>query len=298
MTFTKLLVSTFFIITSHLNASDDIISIWPDDTEGIRIDIEEKTKSPNDRYYNIFNPTIQVVKPEQPNGAAIVICPGGGYSIVCAGKEGRDIAAEFAEAGITSFILKYRLPKTPGAQFEHPVPLSDVQRAIKYVRFNAQTWDLDTDRIGVMGFSAGGHLASMASTWFDRPVHTIGHIAETSCRPDFAVLVYPVINTYTKGVAHGCPKKLIDADQLKTISSELNVTAQTPPTFLAHAKDDRAVKPQNSILMYEALQKNNIPSELKLYEKGGHGFGIGKESNDSSAWINDCKMWLTKIGMI
>ena len=270
----------------------DIISLWPKTKAGIDTDIAEKTNSPNDRYYNIFNPTIEVVKPSKPNGAALIICPGGGYSHVCVGIEGRNVAALFAESGITCFVLKYRLPKTPGAQFEHPVSLSDAQRAIKYVRFHATQWGLDGKRIGVMGFSAGGHLASMAATLFDKPVYTQGKIASVSCRPDFAVLVYPVINTFTRGVAHGCPQKLLPADQIKSISSELNVTANTPPILLVHAKNDGAVKPQNSILMHEALKAKGVLAELKLYEQGGHGFGIGRKGHDSSNWIAYCKKWI------
>ena len=293
---TMLCYPTYAIDNTNRKKKPEIIAIWPSDKEGIRTDISEKTKSPNDRYYNIFNPTIEVVRPEKPNGVALIICSGGGYSYVCTGIEGRAAALKFAEAGITSFILKYRLPKTPkikgGIRFAHPVPLSDVQRAIKYVRYHAKKWQVAPTRIGVMGFSAGGHLASMAATLFDKTVYTKGKIAAVSCRPDFAVLVYPVINSYTKGVAHGCVKKLTTPDKLKSISSELNITKDTPPTFLVHAEDDRGVVPKNSILMYEALKKAGVKAELKLYKKGGHGFGIGRVGLDSAAWISDCKQWL------
>ena len=133
---------------------------------------------------------------------------------------------------------------------------------------------------------------------FDKPVDITGDMPGISCRPDFMVLVYPVINSYTKGIAHGCVRKLVPADQIKSISSELNVTAQTPPTYLVHAKDDRPVNAKNSILMYEALKRAGVVSELKLYEKGGHGFGLGKKGVDSEAWITDCKKWLQRIEII
>ena len=276
-----LLIITIILACHTAHPGDEIISIWPEDAPGIKTDIPEKTKSPDDRYFYIFNPTLQVVAPEQPNGTAVVICPGGGYAIVCAGKEGRDVAARFAEDAITCFILKYRLPTTKDAYFKHPVPLADVQLAIKYVRYHAEKWNVDPDRIGVMGFSAGGHLASMAMTWFDKPVYSQGDVASVSCRPDFAVLVYPVINSFTKGVAHGCTSQLVPADQIKRVSSELNVSAARPPTFLVHAREDQMVLPKNSMLMYDALKAEGVSAELKLYNEGHHGFGIGKPGTDS-----------------
>jgi acetyl esterase/lipase len=293
----SLVLLTVFMIIQAASA-EDTISIWPEEANGIKVNIEEKTKSENDRYFNIFNPTLQVIKPEESNGSAVIICPGGAYSFICTGKEGLAVAAEFVKSGVTCFILKYRLPKTPNAKFEHPVPLSDVQRAIKYVRFHASQWNLEPNKIGVMGFSAGGHLASMAMTWFDKPVYTKGKIEMISCRPDFAILVYPVINTFTKGIAHGCVKKLVRKDQIKSISSELNVTSDCPPTFIVHSKDDRVVIAKNSILMYDALMKVGVPTKLKLYEKGSHGFGVGRVGTDSMNWILDCKVWLKSHSLI
>lgn len=287
---------------TKVDESPQVVSIWPAGTEGIDTSKAELEKPRGDRFYNIHNPSVKIFKPESPNGTAIIICAGGGYNYIATGVEGDPSAEILTKFGITIFVLKYRLPTTPGVNFKHPLPLSDALRAIQFVRYNAVRFKVDPNKIGIMGFSAGGHLASMAGTLFNRYSFGSDEISRVSSRPDFMCLAYPVIST-KKSIAHGSIFSLIDSTQaegniLKVLSSELNVTKDTPPAFLFHAKDDKSVSPQNSVLMYEALKKYGIPSELKLYSEGGHGFGIGRMGTDSVNWPKDFIAWLSKMKYI
>ena len=281
-----------------------VIALWPEGTEGINPAEEEKTRTGPNRFYNIHNPSLTLFKPQKPNGTSIIIIPGGGYSIVGFNLEGVPATQRFIQEGVTVFILKYRLPTTKNANFKHPVPLMDAQRAIKLVRYHAETFQIDPNRIGIMGFSAGGHLASTAGTWFNTPVKTDGEIGKINCRPDFMMLIYPVITTQAQGISHSCPKALIgknsEPDLLKKLSNELNVTANTPPTFLAHAKDDRSVPPENSILFHDALKKHGVTTTLKLYETGGHfsGFFNKEAGHDALNWMDDCIKWLDEMKLL
>jgi acetyl esterase/lipase len=230
---------------------------------------------------------------EAPGGTAIIICPGGGYGILAASHEGSDVAKLFTQWGITAFVLKYRLPDDSIMIDKTIGPLQDAQRAIQLVRENAAKWNIDPNKIGIMGFSAGGHLAATASTHFNKAV--IDNPGNISLRPDFSILAYPVIS-FTDSLAHiGSRNNLIgknpSREKIKEFSNELQVTAQTPPAFLVHASDDNGVKPANSISYYEALLKNNVSAELHLYQKGGHGFGLNnKTTNDK--WTERLKNWL------
>lgn len=278
-----------------------IIALWPRGTAGINSDIPEKSKPCGKRFFNIHNPNIEVFKPKNSNGVAIVLCAGGGYNYIASGVEGIPVAEKLNKSGITVFVLKYRLPNTSGTNFKHPIPLSDALRALQLVRYYAVELNIDTNKIGIMGFSAGGHLASTAGTLFSKYTFGSDKISKISSRPDFMCLVYPVIST-KEGTTHGCTRLLLsdtsDTRVLKCLSSELNVTKNTPPTFLVHAKDDLGVNPKNSILMYEALETNGIFAELKLYKKGGHGFGLGREGTDSEKWTDDFVTWLSRINFI
>jgi acetyl esterase/lipase len=238
---------------------------------------------------------------KNPNGTTVVVCPGGGYRMVCYGKEGIIIARWLNSLGISAFVLKYRLPAEGHI---HPVPLQDAQRAIRYVRSNAGKYGIDADRIGIMGFSAGGHLASTAGTHFDYGKKSAKEaIDRVSSRPDFMVLVYPVV-TFDEAHAHmGSRNNLLgdqsnDAVMVKYLSNELQVTKETPPTFLAHAKNDVKVPFANSVLFHEACLKSGVPSELGLYEQGGHGFKLGRVGTDSKRWIKECEEWLGGLGLI
>lgn len=244
---------------------------------------------------NVSIPSLTIYRPAKvkDNATAIVICPGGGYSVLAAGHEGSDVAGVLNEWGIVAFVLKYRLPDEKIMLDKTIGPLQDAQRAIQMVRQNAKQWNIDPARIGIMGFSAGGHLASTASTHFNKAV--IDNPGNTSLRPDFSVLVYPVIS-FTDSLAHiGSRNNLIGeippAGKIQEYSNELQVNGQTPPAFLVHASDDDGVKVGNSIQYYEALTRNNIPAELRLYPAGGHGFGMNNKTTPDS-WMNRLKTWL------
>jgi acetyl esterase/lipase len=278
-----------------------VIALWPRGTSGVNPDIPEEVKPCGKRFFNIHNPNITVYKPENPNGVALVLAAGGGYNYIASGVEGIPVAEKLNQAGITVFILKYRLPPTPGASFGHPVPLSDALRALQLVRYHAAEFNIDPGKIGIMGFSAGGHLASAAGTLFSNYTFGNDNISTVSSRPDFMCLVYSAMAT-KEGKALS-DTQLLNSDLsqkqiMESLFSELNVTTRSPPAFLVHAQDDPAVNPQNSILMYKALQTMGIPAELKLYKKGGHGFGPGRPGTDSEKWTDDFIAWLYQMNFI
>ncbi len=236
-----------------------------------------------------------------PDGAtkptsALVICPGGGYGMLAFEHEGTNEGAYFKAKGVAAFVLKYRLP---AKGYRHPVPLLDAQRAIRLVRSHAADWRIDPAKVGIMGFSAGGHLASTADTHFDAGDPAAADaVDQLSCRPDFAVLVYPVITLQVPGVTHeGSKLNLLgpnpDPALVANLSNETQVTAKTPPTLLVHAADDYAVPIENSRLMLAALQKAGVTSALQEYPHGGHGFGYGNAPDTSPpGWLDHAYAWL------
>lgn len=247
------------------------------------------------RIMNVSIPTITIYKAEHPSAkrSAVIICPGGGYRILAASHEGSDVAQVFNSWGITAFVLKYRLPDDSIMINKETGPLQDAQRALQLVRQNAKLWDIDPAKIGIMGFSAGGHLAATASTHFNKPV--IDNPDNISLRPDFSLLIYPVIS-FTDSLTHmGSRNNLIgknaSPEKIKEYSNELLVNEQTPPAFLVHASDDGAVKKGNSIQYYDALQRNKVPAEIQLYQQGGHGFGMNNKTT-SDSWMERLKNWL------
>ncbi len=252
------------------------------------------------RVSKVSNPTLLAFFPpkEKANGTAVIICPGGGYGILAYSHEGTDVAQVLNEWGVTAFVLKYRLPDDSIMMNKEIGPLQDAQRAIQIVRMDAKKWGLDKNKIGIMGFSAGGHLASTAGTHFNHPV--IDNKKKVSLRPDFMVLLYPVIS-FTDSLAHiGSRTNLIgknpSQEKINYYSNEMQVTKETPPAFLVHAKDDGAVKVQNSISFYDALQKNGVQAEIHLFEKGGHGFGMNNKTT-SDKWMDWLKTWMEKNGL-
>jgi acetyl esterase/lipase len=239
---------------------------------------------------------VTVQKPEKANGAAVVICPGGGYGGLVTGAEGHGIAAWLNKHGVTGVVLQYRLPR--GRAF---VPLLDAQRAVRTVRANAKEWGVDPAKVGVMGFSAGGHLASTVGTHFDAgDPKAADPVERQSCRPDFLVLVYPVVSMGEKG--HGGSRRNLlganpDAKLVKLFSNELQVTDRTPPTFLAHAKDDTVVVPANSELFRDALKAHKVPVEYLELPSGGHGLN-GYKGPNWDAWQARSMAWLREQKMI
>ncbi|MEO5593699.1 MAG: alpha/beta hydrolase [Chitinophagaceae bacterium] len=241
--------------------------------------------------------TIYLPDPAKANGAAVVICPGGGYSVLVLQKEGTNIALYFQQHGIAAFVLKYRLPSDATMADKSIGPLQDAQQALKLVREHAKEWHLENNRIGIMGFSAGGHLASTASTHFEKAM--IDNKENTSLRPDFSLLVYPVISM-TDSLGHNGSRnnllgKMPSAEQIKLYSNEQQVTAQTPPAFLIHSADDKVVDVDNSIAYFEALRHNKIPAEMHIYPKGNHGFVLNIPIDD---WMSLCIKWMDSNGWL
>ena len=300
-----------FVISgsSRLAPADDPNAepLWPDGAPGCK-EIEDKEKVAGrpttrpDRFVSgVTRPTVTVYLPPEANatGAAVVICPGGGYGGLAIDKEGHDIARWLNSLGVAGIVLKYRMPRPELSKDQKPWPLQDVQRGIRLVRSRAAQLRVDPNRVGVMGFSAGGHLASTAGTHFDAGQSDSGDpIERQSCRPDFMILVYPVISLSDK-IGHGGSRRNLLGDKpdeklIQLYSNELQVTAQTPPTFLVHAKDD-PVKVENSVLFHQALQQAKVPAEIQLYEKGGHGYGLGVRGGDVATWPARCAEWMKKL---
>jgi acetyl esterase/lipase len=230
---------------------------------------------------------------------AVIICPGGGYRINAFGKEGTDVAKKLNDQGIVAFVLKYRIPDDATMINKEIGPLQDAQQAIRFVRENASKWNVDPNRVGIMGFSAGGHLASTASTHFDH--NYIEGSSAVNLKPDFSILVYPVIS-FTDSLSHGGSRTQLlgnppSLEKIKEYSNELHITKDTPPAFLVHASDDGGVSPLNSVVYYENLTRKKVPAELHIYQKGGHGFGLNNKTTEDN-WMERCVNWMKSLGML
>jgi acetyl esterase/lipase len=247
-------------------------------------------------YRNVSVPTLAVYLPpaEKATGMAVIICPGGGYGMESYRLEGTVIAEAFVRQGIAAFILKYRLPSDSIMPDKSIGPLQDAQQAIKMVRQRAAEWNVDTSRIGIMGFSAGGHLASTAATHYSKSY--IPNPEQTNLRPDFLILVYPVISM-TDSLTHmGSRNNLLgrnpSQENVLLFSNELQVTRNTPPTWLTHTGDDTAVPVENSIRFYQALIRKKVPAEMHLYPKGNHGFILKLRPEE---WMMPLFDWMKSI---
>jgi acetyl esterase/lipase len=237
--------------------------------------------------------TPYLASPDKASGAAFVVCPGGGYQHLAIEKEGITAARWLNSIGIHAFILKYRL----GPKYHHPVEMHDVQRAIRLVRARAKDWKIDPHRVGVMGFSAGGHLASTAATHFDAgQPEASDPIDHQSCRPDLAILVYPVITMGQPSTHRGSQRNLLGDDPdpklLELLSNDKQVTPQTPPCFLVHGSDDKVVPVENSLAFVSACHMNKVPVELHIFEHGPHGFALGGNDPTLSTWPALAARWL------
>jgi len=248
---------------------------------------------------NVQTPDIAVYLPSKrfATGQAVIICPGGGYWVLAYDLEGTDIAKYFNSIGVAAIVLKYRLPTYGNCIEPHKAPLMDAQRAMRMVRHNAVKWNIKPDKIGIMGFSAGGHLAATLGTHFDYGNKAASDsIEKQSCRPDFMILMYPVISFIDSCSHAGSHEALLgknpDKDLLRYYSNEFQVKEDTPPTFFALADNDSGVPVENSLLMYKALHKKKIPAELHILSEGEHGFGLGINNEHVASWTYSLKLWL------
>jgi acetyl esterase/lipase len=226
-------------------------------------------------------------------GTAIVVFPGGGYQFLSLDREGDDVARWLNSLGLAVFVVSYRL----GPKYSHPVMLRDAQRAIRTVRARAKEWAIDPSRVGALGFSAGGHLASTVATHFtDATGDSADPIDSASSRPDFLILVYPVITMRKRYTHLGSRENLIgpapDTQLVNLLSNENHVTTETPPTFLVHATDDDVVPVENSLMFYEALHAARVPAEMHIYADGRHGFGLAQDDPVLSSWVDRCEAWM------
>jgi acetyl esterase/lipase len=299
----RLFTSLSLVVSASVLSAQQVVPLYQDQVPNSK-PCNEKDHEFIDTSWNkngllivdhITKPTLTIYQPanEKRTGTAVIICPGGGYGVLAAGHEGAEVARAFNDVGITAFVLRYRLPKDSCMTDKAFVPLMDAQQAIWFVRTHAKEYGVKIDKIGIMGFSAGGHLASTAGTHV-RAVRT--DLGNASVRPDFMILIYPVIS-FNDDIGHiGSRDNLLGKNPDKTLvqmfSNELQVTSQTPPTFLVHASDDAGVVPENSIRFYQALLRNKVPAELHLYEHGGHGFGLHNPSTKED-WFKACVEWMT-----
>jgi acetyl esterase/lipase len=300
----------FILLTSLLSlqmtqAQDLIIPLWPSGKvpnyqKTNEVEIVESTDII--RISKVQTPDIAVFFPSRKTatGQAVIICPGGGYTRLAYNWEGTDVARLLSAKGITAIVLKYRLPDSKSNITPHLSPLMDAKRATRIVRANAGAWNINKNNIGIMGFSAGGHLASTLATHFDDgDKNSKDTIEQQSSRPDFAILIYPVISMSKKIMHEGSKNNLIgqhpDSSLAKLYSNELQVTKQTPPTFLVHATDDKSVPVENSLLFYQALKDNSVSAEMHIFPKGGHGFGLGLGDKSLEVWPDLLVTWLRNL---
>lgn len=281
-----LLASALFAQTPNTPKAD---LLWPDGAPGAlgTQDEDRPTLAP------------YLVPQGRGAGSAVIVCPGGGYEHLSMDKEGDQIARWLNSIGVAAFVLKYRL----GPKYRHPAELGDAQRAIRIVRQKASEYRVLPDRIGIMGFSAGGHLASTAGTHFETVnANAADPIDRLGSRPDFLVLVYPVISFTTPYTHRGSLRALLgdnpDPKLVESLSNELQVTAQTPPTFLFHTTTDTTVPPENSVLFYLALRKAGVPAEMHIYERGPHGVGLAQTDEALSSWPSRLAGWMRNRGLL
>lgn len=289
-------------------AAPTVLPLWPEgvppavrpDAPAARGELPPEQTDAGGGLRHVAVPTLTVVPPavDRPTGTAVIVCPGGGYSALSMNREGTQYAAWLSTLGITTFLLKSRLQ-----DWGHPAPLQDVLRAVRLVRSRAAEFGVDPARIGVLGSSAGGHLAASASTLFDHPDGRTGAALDAvSARPDFAVLVYPVI-TMTGPATHPGSRRALLGDSPSAalqalMSLEQQVSAATPPTVLLHTQGDKAVPVQNSLMYFDALTRAGVPAELHVFEQGGHGIGMRDGLGTASAWPRRVEDWLQQRGLL
>lgn len=304
ISFLAFILMNIFVINGF--SQTVILKLWPDGIPGSKNDPSyvEKITTTEGRVTQcekVVTPdlTVFLPAPEKANGAAVLICPGGGYGMLAFDHEGNAIAKWFNDNGVAGIILKYRLPSDQIMVNKSIGPLQDAQEAIRVIRRHAAELKINPGKIGVIGFSAGGHLASTLSTHYAEKVYEVKD--NTSARPDFSLLIYPVVS-FDSAVTHmGSRNNLIginpDEATVKHFSNELQITPDTPPAFLVHSADDPAVPVMNSIGYFKGLQKNKIPVEMHIFQKGGHGYGLAPNGGTQSSWPDLCINWMKQMGI-
>jgi acetyl esterase/lipase len=287
----RILFIVLFIFSLNIKAQQ-IINLYP----GAIPNSKESSVKEGERsgmFSGVTNPTLEVFLPEKEKstGAAVVICPGGGYAVVVYQGEGVQTAKEFIRNGVAAFVLKYRLPNDSTMIDKKIGPLQDAQQAIKIVRENAAEWGIDINKVGIMGFSAGGHLASTEATHYKKAV--IENSDNTNLRPDFQILIYPVISMQDSLTHQGSRDGLLGEHPSKDIidefSNELQINENTPPAYITQAGDDKVVDVDNSIVYWEALRHHNVPAELHIYPIGNHGFVLRQPTEE---WMKPIFKWM------
>lgn len=293
--------------STELSAQPFTVKLWPDGIPGSKTDasyIEEIITSEGriTRCNRVVNPDLTVYLPPagKGNGAAVLICPGGGYATLAFDHEGNAVARWLNENGIAGIVLKYRLPSDRIMENRSIGPLQDAQEAMRVIRRNAGEWNLDPSKIGVIGFSAGGHLASTISTHYADNVYKVKD--QTDARPDFSLLIYPVISMDSTITHIGSRTNLIgrkaSPELERRFSNDKQITSDTPPAFLVHSADDTVVPVVNSLNYFKGVQALKIPCELHIFQKGGHGYGLATKGGTESSWPDLCLKWLKSIGII
>ncbi len=294
-----LLIAVLSIHT--MKSQHTIIPLWEQEIPNSKKSDEVEFYPERDILFieKIHTPTLEVFLPSErvANGKAVIICPGGGYRGVSYDFEGTDVAKFLNAKGITAFVLKYRMPNSDAVKVSYKAPLQDAQRAIRLVRYRAKQWGINTSDVGIMGFSAGGHLAATLTTHYDEPNDFKStEIDLVSAKPDFSILIYPVISMNSEFTHMGSRNSLLGKNPSKELiakfSNELQVDTSTPPTFIVHAADDRAVPVENSLAFYKALIAAEVPVEMHLYPTGGHGFSLAIGKGNLSTWPDRLCDWL------
>lgn len=283
------------------------IPLWEKEVPNSKKSIEKEKHEVSEilRISKVQVPSMEVFLPAKrsANGKAVIICPGGGYGMLAYDWEGTDVAKWFNSQGIAAFVLKYRLPQSKSIIVQNEAPLQDAQRAIRQVRYNAEKWNIDKNKIGVIGFSAGGHLASTLGTHYNYDtLNAKDDIDKLSARPDFMMLIYPVITMHLLHTHKGSRNNLLGktpSDELVNFySNELHINNNTPPTFIVHSTDDKVVPVENSLRFFECLKQSDVFSELHVYPYGGHGFGLAIGRDYLQSWTQRLADWLLYLDKI